>query len=135
MPGLIPYTLCIYFSFLALNEHDNDVTALTSSNNEKKIVVEMEMPNNNAYEYATVNVKDENKLIVDEDPTYMDMNTLEEPLYSNTQVPAMFDPHIPSTIPIPISDFGAHIANSHYNGDSEFQEQYQVKDLKSRLCL
>ena len=124
------------FFILALNKHDNDVTAaLISSDNEKKIVVEIEMPNNNAYEYATVNVKDENKLIDDEDPTYVDMNTLEEPLYSNTQVPAMFDPHIPSTIPIPISDFGAHIANSHRNGDSEFQEQYQVKDFKSRLYL
>ena len=40
-----------------------------------------------------------------------------------------FDPCIPKIIPIPVSDLGSHVANSHLNGNSGFEEQYKV-----RLC-
>ena len=47
-------------------------------------------------------------------------------LYSDPSAGRNFDPCIPQILPIPVSDLGTHVANSHLNGNSGFEEQYKV---------
>ena len=63
-------------------------------------------------------VEEHNMLI---ESACMDVKTLEAVEVTT------FDPCIPPTIPIPISELGTHIADYHCNRNDKFQKQYQVK--------
>ena len=61
------------------------------------------------------------------EPTYADMDAGGDALYSDPSAGRNFDPCIPRIIPIPVSDLGTHVAKSHFNGNSGFEEQYKVR--------
>ena len=62
----------------------------------------------------------------------------QDPLYANvekgktngrtTAAPA-FDPLIPKTCPVSISDLGTHVASYHSESNTQFNQQYQVSAL------
>ena len=60
----------------------------------------------------------------------------QDPLYANVQqkdangvagAAPVFDPLIPNTCPVSISDLGTHVASYHSDNNTAFNQQYQVQ--------
>ena len=60
----------------------------------------------------------------------------QDPLYANveqkgtngvTGAAPVFDPLIPNTCPVSVSDLGTHVASHHSDNNTAFNQQYQVQ--------